>query len=110
MRECDGHQEISRNAVYRVSHVGPAAFNIDNAYLVSGAPPPVKPHAFHSPENADQPYVAFERQPSGVGWELAPRPRRSVEPQHRPTLRLSEFGEAQESAVGHDDRAFDAGR
>ncbi len=67
LRNCDGHQEISRNAVYRVSHVGPASFNVDNAYLVSGEAPPVKPHAFHSPENADRPHVVIRlEKPSQV--------------------------------------------
>jgi N-acetylglucosamine-6-sulfatase len=67
LRNCDGHQEISRNAVYRISHAGAAPFNVDNAYLVSGKAPPVKPHAFHSTENADQPHVVIRlEKPSQV--------------------------------------------
>jgi arylsulfatase A-like enzyme len=59
LRTWEGHTEISRDAVYRVSHAGPAAFNVDNAYLLSGDAPPVKPHAFHSPENADSPHIVI---------------------------------------------------
>ena len=59
LRQLDGHTELSRNAVYRIEPVGPASFNVDNAYLVSGETPPVKQHAFHSPEDADQPHVVI---------------------------------------------------
>ncbi|MGD2175030.1 MAG: sulfatase-like hydrolase/transferase [Candidatus Brocadiaceae bacterium] len=52
-----GLREISRDAVYKVSRPGPPQFNVDNAYLLSGDSPPVKPHAFHSPENAEQPWI-----------------------------------------------------
>jgi hypothetical protein len=59
LRSVEGVQEISRNAVYRVSEPGPAAFNVDNAYLLSGDPPPVKPHTFHSPEDAENPFIVI---------------------------------------------------
>ena len=67
LRRLDEYKEISRTAAYRVGHVGPASFNVDNAYLLSGETPPVKPHAFHSPENADEPFVVIRlEKPSRV--------------------------------------------
>jgi hypothetical protein len=69
LRSHEGCPEISRNAVYRVSEPGPSAFNPDNAYLLSGEAPPVKPHAFHSPENADKPCVVIRlEKPSTVRY------------------------------------------
>ncbi|MDP6848740.1 MAG: DUF4976 domain-containing protein, partial [Kiritimatiellia bacterium] len=50
LRKHKGVSEISRNAVYRIGQVGPSSFNVDNAYLLSGDAPPVKPHSFHTPE------------------------------------------------------------
>ena len=55
-----GFTEISREATYRVSHPGNPGFNVDNAYLLSGEDPPVKPHAFHSAEDADCPNVVLK--------------------------------------------------
>jgi N-acetylglucosamine-6-sulfatase len=59
LKTCKGFREISRDATYRVSQPGPGNFNVDNAYLLSGDDPPVKPHAFHSPENADSPFIVI---------------------------------------------------
>ncbi len=50
LRKHKGVSEISRNGVYRIGQVGPSSFNVDNAYLLSGDVPPVKPHSFHTPE------------------------------------------------------------
>ncbi len=60
LRTHKGFKEISRDAVYLVSHPGNPGFNVDNAYLLSGEDPPVKPHAFHSAENADCPHVVIK--------------------------------------------------
>ena len=59
LREHKGFKEISRDTPYRVSHVGNPAFNLDNAFLTSGADPSRKPHAFHSAEGADRPHVVL---------------------------------------------------
>ncbi len=55
-----GYTEVSRDAVYRMSHAGNASFNPDNAYLLSGQAPPVKQHSFHSAENADKPHIVIK--------------------------------------------------
>ncbi len=57
LRTCSGFEEISRTATYKISHPGPAGFNPDNAYLLSGDAPPIKPHAFHTAENAEAPSI-----------------------------------------------------
>ncbi len=56
-KEHGGCREVSRDAAYRISHVGNPAFNLDNAFLLSGADPRRKPHAFHTAEDADRPHV-----------------------------------------------------
>jgi len=60
-----GFPEISRTATYRISHPGPAGFNPDNAYLLSGENPPQKPHAFHSAEDAEQPFIVVKLEKPG---------------------------------------------
>jgi len=57
LKEHAGLKEISRDAVYQVSHPGNANFNLDNAFLLSGEDPKRKPHAFHSAEGADRPHI-----------------------------------------------------
>jgi len=59
LREHRGCREVSRDAVYRVSHPGNSGFNLDNAYLLSGDAPSRKPHAFHSADNAEGPHVVI---------------------------------------------------
>jgi len=59
LRTHGGVKEISREVTYQISHVGPASFNPDNAYLLSGEDPPVKQHAFHTAEGADRPHVVI---------------------------------------------------
>jgi len=60
LRTCNGCEEISRTATYKISHPGPASFNPDNAYLLSGEAPPTKAHAFHSAEKADRPFIVIK--------------------------------------------------
>ena len=60
LKEYKGLKEVSRDATYQISHPGSPGFNPDNPYLLSGADPRVKPHAFHSAENADQPHVIIK--------------------------------------------------
>ncbi len=55
-----GYKEISRDAPYRMSHPGSAAYNLDNAFLTSGEDPKRRPHAFHSAENADRPHIVIK--------------------------------------------------
>jgi len=59
LKEHKGCKEVSRDAVYRVSHPGNPAFNWDNAYLTSGEDGTQKPHAFHSAERANRPSVVI---------------------------------------------------
>ncbi len=59
LRTLDGAAEISRDAAYRIHAPGNAGFNVDNAHLLSGAPPRVKQHAFHSAD-ADSPHVVIK--------------------------------------------------
>ena len=59
MRKHEGLTEISRNAVYKISHPGNPSFNVDNAHLLSGTAPRVKQHAFHTPE-AEHPHVVVK--------------------------------------------------
>jgi N-acetylglucosamine-6-sulfatase len=66
LRKHEGASEISRDATYRIVGRGPDAYNVDNAYLHSGDPPPVKQHAFHTAE-ADQPCVVVQlKKPSSI--------------------------------------------
>ncbi len=66
--EHDGLKEISRTATYKMSHPGPGGFNVDNAFLLSGDAPSIKPHAFHSAEMAEQPFIVVKLdQPRQVG-------------------------------------------
>ena len=60
LREHKGYKEVSRDATYQISRPGPASFNVDNAHLLSGEPPKVKPHAFHTDLDANQPYVVVK--------------------------------------------------
>jgi len=57
LKQHGGCKEISRDALYQVSHPGNANFNLDNAFLLSGDDPKRKPHAFHSAEGADRPHI-----------------------------------------------------
>jgi N-acetylglucosamine-6-sulfatase len=56
LRRHDGAVEVSRSATYKITGRGIDGFNVDNAYLLSGDPPPIKTHAFHSAD-IDQPHV-----------------------------------------------------
>jgi len=60
LKEHKGLKEVSRDAPYKMSHPGPAGFNLDNAYLTSGKDGKQKPHAFHTAENADRPHVIIK--------------------------------------------------
>jgi hypothetical protein len=60
LRSRDGLSEISRGAVYKMSDPGPAAFNVDHAHLLSGDPPKVKQHAFHSAGDSDHPNIIIK--------------------------------------------------
>jgi len=57
LKQHAGCKEISRDALYQVSHPGNANFNLDNAFLLSGDDPKQKPHAFHSAQGADRPHI-----------------------------------------------------
>ena len=59
LKQHRGYAEVSRDAVYQISHVGNPGFNPDNAYLLSGEDGTTKPHAFHSAEDVDQPHVVI---------------------------------------------------
>jgi arylsulfatase A-like enzyme len=59
LAELDDLIEISRDAEYMISQPGPANYNPDNAYFLSGEVPRLKQHAFHCPENADKPHVVI---------------------------------------------------
>ena len=60
LRSREGFSEISRGAVYKMSDPGPAAFNVDHAHLLSGDPPKVKQHAFHSAGDSDHPSIIIK--------------------------------------------------
>jgi len=60
LRTHKGTKEISRDATYKIIGSGPAAYNVDNAHLLSGTPPCVKQHAFHSAETTDSPAVVIK--------------------------------------------------
>jgi len=60
LAKCKGYKEVSRDAVYQISHTGHPGFNPDNAYLLSGQEPPVKPHSFHSDIDADKPHIVIQ--------------------------------------------------
>jgi len=67
LRECRGAEEISRAATYKISHPGRPGFNPDNAYLLSGDDPPIKPHSFHTAEGASEPFIVVKlQQPARV--------------------------------------------
>ena len=67
LRKHNGLTEVSRNAVYKISHPGNPSFNVDNAHLLSGTAPQVKQHAFHTPE-VDRPYVIIKLdKPAQIG-------------------------------------------
>ena len=55
-----GCKEVSRDATYRISPTGPASFNADNPYLLSGEDGKIKPHAFHTALDADRPHVVIQ--------------------------------------------------
>ncbi len=61
LRRYKGAAEISRNATYKISGRGNDSFNVDNAHLLSGVPPLVKEHAFHSAQT-EQPHVVIKLQ------------------------------------------------
>ncbi|MFW6163146.1 MAG: hypothetical protein ACODAJ_10295, partial [Planctomycetota bacterium] len=60
LKQYKGTREVSRNAVYRISHAGSPAFNADNPYLLSGEDGTIKPHAFHSALDADKPHIIIK--------------------------------------------------
>jgi N-acetylglucosamine-6-sulfatase len=59
LKEHEGLKEVSRDAPYRISHVGHAGYNLDNAFLTSGQDGTKKPHAFHTAEGAEEPHVVI---------------------------------------------------
>jgi len=59
LKQLQGFGEISRDAAYQISPTGSPSFNADNPYLLSGEDGKVKPHAFHTADNADRPHVVI---------------------------------------------------
>ena len=75
LRELEGAKEISREATYYINKPGPASYNPDNAYLLSGDAPQAKQHAFHCPNDANKPHivVCFDKARSVSAIEIINR-------------------------------------
>jgi len=68
LRELDGMKEISRDAVYKVSHPGQTGFNPDLPYLLSGDGPKIKGQSFHSAIDAQSPNIVIRlAEPRAIG-------------------------------------------